>query len=141
MKVAITGATGFVGRYIVRKMHAVGNSCRCWFRSENNCYESPTSADMLEWTHGELGSQAACNDLLKGCDAVVHSGLHRTGESFRGGEGDTAAFGSEECGWHNSAYRSGATCRRPQICLHLNMCCPRKKYWMTDRWTNLIRYG
>ena len=92
MKVAITGATGFVGRYIVRKMHDVGNSCRCWFRSENNCYEAPTSADTLEWTHGELGDQAACDDLLKGCDAVVHSGLHRTGESFRGGEGDVAAF-------------------------------------------------
>ena len=29
---------------------------------------------------------------VEGCDAVVHSGLHRTGESFRGGEGDTAAF-------------------------------------------------
>ncbi|MCP4169257.1 MAG: NAD(P)-dependent oxidoreductase [Fuerstiella sp.] len=92
MKVAITGATGFVGRYIVRKMHDVGNSCRCWFRSEDNCYEAPTSADTLEWTHGELGNQAACDDLLTGCDAVVHSGLHRTGEQFRGGEGDVAAF-------------------------------------------------
>ncbi|MDG1893707.1 MAG: NAD(P)-dependent oxidoreductase [Fuerstiella sp.] len=92
MKVAITGATGFVGRYIVRKMHDVGNSCRCWFRSGKNCYEPPKPTDTLEWTHGELGDQAACDDLLKGCDAVVHSGLHRTGESFRGGEGDTAAF-------------------------------------------------
>ncbi|MEO2012853.1 MAG: NAD(P)-dependent oxidoreductase [Fuerstiella sp.] len=92
MKVAITGATGFLGRYIVRKMHAVGNSCRCWFRSEKNCYEPQKSTDTLEWTHGELGNDAACDDLLKGCDAIVHSGLHRTGESFLASEGDVAQF-------------------------------------------------
>ncbi|MEQ9407350.1 MAG: NAD(P)-dependent oxidoreductase [Fuerstiella sp.] len=92
MKVAITGATGFLGRYIVRKMHDVGNSCRCWFRSESNCYEPGNVQDVLEWTHGELGNSAACEDLLDGCDAVVHSGLHRTGEAFRGGEGDVTDF-------------------------------------------------
>ena len=92
MKVAVTGATGFLGRYIVRKMHAVGNSCRCWYRSESNCYESNSEESQLEWIPGELGSQKACEQLLKGCDAVVHSGLHRTGKSFRGAEGDTTEF-------------------------------------------------
>lgn len=92
MKVAITGATGFLGRYIVRKMLDVGNSCRCWYRSKANCYEPDSPEAVLEWTHGELGDAGACDDLLKGCDAVVHSGLHRTGESFRGGEGDIGEF-------------------------------------------------
>ncbi len=92
MKVAITGATGFLGRYVVRKMHEVGNSCRCWYRSEANCYEPADTDAVLEWTHGELGDQAACEDLLKDCDAVVHSGLHRSGESFRGGEGEVTEF-------------------------------------------------
>ncbi|MFY9253587.1 MAG: NAD(P)-dependent oxidoreductase [Fuerstiella sp.] len=92
MKVAITGATGFLGRHIVRKMHAVGNSCRCWFRSESNCYQPESAEAVLEWTHGELGDIEACEDLLQGCDAVVHSGLHRNGESFRGTEGDVAEF-------------------------------------------------
>lgn len=92
MKVAITGATGFLGHYIVRKMHAVGNSCRCWFRSESSCYEAESDNAVLEWLPGELGDQQACDDLLQGCDAVVHSGLHRSGESFRGAEGDIAEF-------------------------------------------------
>lgn len=92
MKVAITGATGFVGRYIVRKMHAVGNSCRCWFRSESDCYEPEAAVSSLEWTHGELGDAAACEDLLKGCDAVVHSGLHRTGSSFQNDETEVTEF-------------------------------------------------
>ena len=92
MKVAITGATGFVGRYIVKKMHAVGNSCRCWFRSESGCYRPESADSVLEWTPGELGNADACENLLEGCDAVIHSGLHRTGNSFRGGEGDVADF-------------------------------------------------
>lgn len=92
MKVAITGATGFIGRYIVRKMHAVGNSCRCWFRAEENCFAAESPDSVLEWTHGELGNDDACDDLLEGCDAVVHSGLHRTGTSFRGSEGNVTEF-------------------------------------------------
>ena len=92
MKVAITGATGFLGRYIVRKLHEGGIPCRCWYRSEQNCYDTGSEDSVLEWTHGELGNEDACHDLLQGCDAVVHSGLHRTGDSFRGGEGDVAEF-------------------------------------------------
>lgn len=89
MKVAITGATGFLGRYIVRRMHTAGNSCRCWFRSEGNTFESD---GQVEWLPGQLGDVDACAKLVEGCDAVVHSGLHRAGRSFRNGEGDVAEF-------------------------------------------------
>ena len=92
MKVAITGATGFIGRYIVRRLHREGNSCRCWFRSEANCFEPAAEGDVLEWVPGELGNQAACEELLDGCDAVVHSGLHRSNVSFRAQEEDMTDF-------------------------------------------------
>ena len=92
MKVAITGATGFLGRYVVRKLHAEGNVCRCWIRSEVNRFEPADSNHVIEWVPGELGNTAACDELVKGCDAVVHSGLHRAGESFRSSEGDVAEF-------------------------------------------------
>jgi nucleoside-diphosphate-sugar epimerase len=92
MKVAITGGTGFLGHYIVRRMLDVGNECRCWFRSESNCYKPASEGSVLEWIHGELGSVEACEELVTGCDAVVHSGLHRAGEAFRGGEGDITEF-------------------------------------------------
>lgn len=92
MKVAVTGGTGFLGRYMVKKMHEVGNSCRCWFRSESNCYEPFTANGQLEWIPGELGELDAAKELVRGCDAVVHSGLHRSGPAFRGGEGDITEF-------------------------------------------------
>lgn len=92
MKIAVTGATGFIGRYIVRKLNAKGQDCRCWYRSEARCFESETNDATIDWIPGELGSTAACEELLKGCDAVVHSGLHRSGEKFQGGEGDVEEF-------------------------------------------------
>lgn len=91
MKVAITGATGFLGHYIVRKMRAVGNDCRCWYRSPDRCFQ-PDQASSVEWIPGELGDADACNQLVEGCDAVIHSGLHRSGSTFRGGEGDMEEF-------------------------------------------------
>ena len=91
MKVAITGATGFLGHYLVRKMQAVGNDCRCWYRSEDRCYRTDHDS-AVEWMPGELGNADACDQLIQGCDAVVHSGLHRSGSAFRGGEGNIEEF-------------------------------------------------
>ena len=92
MKVAITGATGFLGHYVVRRMHAVGNDCRCWFRAGQRCYQAKAGTPDLEWIPGELGDVTACERLVDGCDAVVHSGLHRSGPTFRGSEGDMEEF-------------------------------------------------
>lgn len=85
MKVAITGATGFLGHYIVRKMQAAGHDCRCWFRSQHHCYQIDEGLNV-EWIPGELGNADACDQLVENCDAVVHSGLHRSGSAFRGGD-------------------------------------------------------
>ena len=111
MKIAVTGATGFLGHYIVKRMLQHGSSCRCWFRTPESQYQIgsadpqlPLSFDggraadsagpeaKIEWVHGELGDPAACERLLQGCDAVVHSGLYRQGRAFRGTEGNVVDF-------------------------------------------------
>ncbi len=90
MKVAITGATGFLGHYIVDRMQAEGNECRCWYRSPESCYQPQHG--QIEWIPGSLGDSSSVDELLDGCDAVIHSGLHRSGPAFRGGEGDVEEF-------------------------------------------------
>lgn len=90
MKVAITGATGFLGHYIVDRIQTEGNECRCWYRSPDRCYQSPRG--QIEWIEGSLGDSNAADELLDGCDAVIHSGLHRSGPAFRGGEGNVEEF-------------------------------------------------
>ena len=91
MKVALTGATGFIGRYIARQLAEQGHSLRCWYRPTSD-REGFDSIGELEWIEGDLGDRASADALVDGCDAVVHAALYRPGAGFRGAEGDLVEF-------------------------------------------------
>jgi nucleoside-diphosphate-sugar epimerase len=79
MLIAITGATGFLGRYLVRRLLASGHQCRCWYRPESDRSEMPAE---VHWVPGRLGDEATCRALVQKAEAVVHAGLdwsHRRG--------------------------------------------------------------
>ena len=84
MRIAITGATGFLGRYIVRHLAAAGHEMRCWYRpgSDRNGFESEAAA--IEWLPGQLGDAAAARELVSGADAVVHAAVQWQGPRNRG---------------------------------------------------------
>ena len=91
MNIAVTGATGFLGRYIVNRLTAAGHRCRCWHR--------PTSdrggflhEERIDWLPGELQDAGAAEALVDGMDAMVHAALHHPGGGFRHGEGDIVEF-------------------------------------------------
>ena len=92
MNIAVTGGTGFLGRYIVLQLLAGGHSCRCWYRQGSDRGGFGPFEDRIDWIEGELGNQAAANELLRGCSAIVHAGLYHPGGNFRVGDGDVVEF-------------------------------------------------
>ncbi|MBW3595660.1 MAG: NAD(P)-dependent oxidoreductase [Planctomycetes bacterium] len=92
MQIAVTGATGFIGRYLVRELLRHDHKLRCWRRAGSDLGGMEDVRDRVEWLEGELGSDAASRDLVAGCDAVVHGALARAGAGFMGAEGEILGF-------------------------------------------------
>jgi nucleoside-diphosphate-sugar epimerase len=91
MRIAVTVATGFIGRYIVHHLVELGHECRCWHRPASDRGGFEDVSDHVDWVAGELadGNESS---FVQGCDAVVHSALHHPGGGFRGGEGNLIEF-------------------------------------------------
>ena len=91
MRVAVTGATGFLGRYIVRHLAAAGHEMRCWYRPGSDRSGLESEAAAIEWLPGLLGDAAAARELVNGADAVVHAAVQWQGPRNRGGRSHGAS--------------------------------------------------
>ena len=92
MRVAITGATGFLGRFIVARLVANGYKCRLWCRTVSDRTGLEAFDQHCEWVEGQLGEAASAFRLVEDCEAVVHAALDRPGQGFRGAEGNVLPF-------------------------------------------------
>lgn len=90
MKVAVTGATGFLGRYILHELARRGDTQRAWFRPSSD--RSGLDGLAVTWVPGSLNRPETMKPLVEDCDAVIHAALDRPGAGFRGAEGDLVAF-------------------------------------------------
>jgi nucleoside-diphosphate-sugar epimerase len=73
MFIAVTGATGFLGRYLVRHLTGAGHRLRCWYRPRSDRSGLAVAAGVIEWLPGGLADRTATADLVQGVDAVVHA--------------------------------------------------------------------
>ncbi|HZZ78021.1 MAG TPA: NAD(P)-dependent oxidoreductase [Gemmataceae bacterium] len=87
MKIALTGATGFLGRYIALHLTSGQHHLRCWHRSSSDL----SGIDAVEWIPGKLGDAAAVQSLIQGVDAVVHAAVEWEGPANRGKRSHGAA--------------------------------------------------
>lgn len=70
MTVFITGATGFIGRTLVRKLIDRGETVRALYRSKKRTRFIEHS--NLVWVHGHIGESSCLLEGLDGADAVIH---------------------------------------------------------------------
>ncbi len=70
MTVLVTGATGFVGSAVARKLLAAGETVRVLVRPESD--RRNLDGLRVETREGELRDPASLERALKGCDALYH---------------------------------------------------------------------
>lgn len=94
MRIAVTGATGFLGHYLVRDLARVGHTLRCWYRPESDRDGFDDAEAAIEWHPGTLGEERATRELVRGVDAVVHAAVAWEGPRTRGraSHGDPGIF-------------------------------------------------
>ena len=85
MLVAVTGATGIVGRFVVERLAGQGARIRALVRPTSDRRELPPG---IEWVVGGMTDSLALSNLVEGADAVVHCAYEHVPGRYRGGEGD-----------------------------------------------------
>lgn len=78
----VTGATGSLGRAVVRRLHEQGHAVRGFARRV-----SAETATGLEYAHGDLADAAAVDRAVAGMEVVIHCGavMKGTWEEHRAG--------------------------------------------------------
>lgn len=72
MKIALTGGSGFIGRYMIRGLAAAGHELRVLSRpTSTNTVEIPPGA-KVELHRGDLTDKASLAGFLKGIDLLIH---------------------------------------------------------------------
>lgn len=83
--VAITGASGYVGRFVVAELHARGMQVRALARPQT---DRTGFAQPIDWIAGDLHTPDALHQLVQQADAVVHLAYEHVPGKYRNGEGD-----------------------------------------------------
>lgn len=93
-RVAVTGASGTVGQFVVRRLLAEGVEVCAATRApqiQQELQQQHAAQPTLEWRAFSLGDAGSSAALLSGCDALVHCAFSHVPHRYRGGEGNAPA--------------------------------------------------
>ena len=91
-KVALTGATGFLGSEIAKHLLESGYSLNCLVRksSRDRIWSNPSQ--NIEWITGDLNDPKSLSALISGCNFVIHSAIEWIGKGHRDTQNDVVKF-------------------------------------------------
>ena len=90
MRVAVTGATGFVGWFVIKDLVRRGHEVHALKRPQSIVRNFPESKN-LQWFTGTLADTESLKRLLNDGDGLVHLAFEHVPGRYRGGEGDDPA--------------------------------------------------
>jgi nucleoside-diphosphate-sugar epimerase len=83
MKLLVTGATGFLGRYIVAEAMRRGHEVRAQVRPASNVAGlNWDTHPRLEMVRADLRSKARLDELVTGVDLVIHAAADKTSDFY-----------------------------------------------------------
>ena len=85
MKVAVTGATGIIGRFVVARLQAEGVATRALVRASSDCGGLPGD---VQYVLGDMTDADSLTTLVDDVDAVVHCAYAHAPGRYRGGEAE-----------------------------------------------------
>ena len=85
MRIAVTGASGIVGRFVVARLHAEGATIRALVRPTSERAGLPPETGFVV---GDLTDDGILGELVGGVDAVVHCAYAHASGRYRGGEAE-----------------------------------------------------
>lgn len=114
MRIAITGTTGYLGRFVVETLLGAGYTLAAQIRQELTASDPLSSyGSNLALFTGDMSDTTSLEELVQGCDAVVHMAFMSATGSYRGGEGDDPTWFWEQ--------NFGGTLRLLQACRTANV--------------------
>lgn len=76
--IAVTGATGFVGRHVCRTLASRGYAVRALVRDRDKARASIPANESISWVYGDITDKRALSELVSNANAVVHTiGIRR----------------------------------------------------------------
>jgi dihydroflavonol-4-reductase len=73
MKILLTGATGFIGSHVARRLLAAGHTVRALSRASSSRAALGDAADAVDWAIGDVVEPASLAPAVAGCEAVIHA--------------------------------------------------------------------
>jgi len=70
MKYLVTGATGFIGPFLIRRLTDLGHSCRCLIRAGSNI--TPLKGLNVEFVAGDITDPKTLAGTPDGTDGLIH---------------------------------------------------------------------
>lgn len=93
MRIAITGTTGYLGRFVVETLLGAGYTVAAQIRRALSSSDPLLSYGCdFKLVNGDMSDTTSLEELVQGCDAVVHMAFMSATGSYRGGEGDDPAW-------------------------------------------------